>query len=56
LVGGPIQSFGGKRKNNDNQMEWIQPQPRAKANAGSYLSRSESSWEIIEPASYYQAL
>lgn len=56
IVGGPNQSFAGKSKDNDNQVEWIKEQPRAKAYADFNLGWPEASWEITEPAIYYQAL
>ncbi|MBM4092511.1 MAG: glycoside hydrolase family 9 [Planctomycetes bacterium] len=55
VVGGPNQSFGGTSKNNDGSVEWIKRQPRAKCYADYNLGWPEASWELSEPAIYYQA-
>jgi len=56
VVGGPNQSFGGKAAEGHPSIEWIKNQPRAKAYADFDLAWPESSWELSEPAIYYQAI
>ncbi|HWD40640.1 MAG TPA: glycoside hydrolase family 9 protein [Fimbriimonas sp.] len=55
VVGGPNQSFSGKAAAGKPSIEWIRKQPRAKAYADFNLNWPESSWELSEPAIYYQA-
>jgi len=56
VVGGPNQSFGGKAAAGHPSLDWIRAQPRAKAYADFNLNWPESSWELSEPAIYYQAM
>jgi len=56
VVGGPNQSFGGKAAAGHPSIDWIRSQPRAKAYADFNLAWPESSWELSEPAIYYQAM
>lgn len=56
VVGGPNQSFGGKAAQGHPSIDWIRAQPRAKAYADFNLNWPESSWELSEPAIYYQAM
>lgn len=56
VVGGPNQSFGGKAADGHPSIEWIKSQPRGKAYADFDLAWPESSWELSEPAIYYQAI
>jgi hypothetical protein len=48
LVGGPNKDYGGK-------IEWIKHQPPAKAYADTNEGWPADSWEMSEPAIYYQA-
>ena len=56
VVGGPNQSFTGKAAAGKPSLDWIRQQPRAKAYADYNLAWPESSWELSEPAIYYQAM
>jgi len=56
VVGGPNQSFSGKAADGHPSVEWIKTQPRGKAYADFNLAWPESSWELSEPAIYYQAM
>ncbi len=56
VVGGPNQQFSGKAAEGKPSVEWIKSQPRAKAYADFNLAWPESSWELSEPAIYYQAI
>jgi len=56
VVGGPNQSFSGKAAAGHASIDWIRTQPRGKAYADFNLAWPESSWELTEPAIYYQAL
>ncbi len=56
VVGGPNQSFTGKAADGAPSVEWIKTQPRAKAYADFNRVWPESSWELSEPAIYYQAM
>jgi len=56
VVGGPNQTFGGFAANGHPSIAWVRVQPRAKAYADFGLSWPESSWELSEPAIYYQAI
>jgi len=56
VVGGPNQSFSGKAAEGHPSIEWLKTQPRGKSYADFNLAWPESSWEISEPAIYYQAL
>ncbi|RYG25606.1 glycoside hydrolase family 9 [bacterium] len=51
VVGGPNQQYGG----NAETLAWVKKQPRAKAYADTAKSWPEASWELSEPAIYYQA-
>ena len=56
VVGGPNQSFAGKAAEGHPSIEWVKTQPRGKAYADFNLAWPESSWELSEPAIYYQAI
>jgi hypothetical protein len=56
VVGGPNQSFSGKAAEGKPSVEWIKTQPRAKAFADMNNVWPESSWELSEPAIYYQSM
>jgi hypothetical protein len=56
VVGGPNQSVTGKAADGKPSIEWIKLQPRAKSYADFDLGWPESSWELSEPAIYYQAI
>ncbi|MDX2065072.1 MAG: glycoside hydrolase family 9 protein [Fimbriimonadaceae bacterium] len=56
VVGGPNQQFGGKSAEKGPSIDWIKQQPRAKAYADFNAVWPESSWELSEPAIYYQAM
>ena len=56
VVGGPNQSVTGKAADGKPSITWIKGQPRAKAYADFDLGWPESSWEMSEPAIYYQAI
>ena len=56
VVGGPNQSFGGKSPAGKPSLDWVRSQPRGKAYADFNLGWPESSWELSEPAIYYQAI
>lgn len=56
VVGGPNQSFSGKAADGHPSIDWIRQQPRGKAYADFNLAWPESSWELSEPAIYYQAM
>lgn len=55
VVGGPNQSFSGKAADGAPSVEWLKTQPRAKAYADFNKAWPESSWELSEPAIYYQS-
>jgi hypothetical protein len=54
VVGGPNQRYGGK-SDATHSVEWIKQQPRGKSCADFNLNYPQNSWEITEPAIYYQA-
>jgi len=56
VVGGPNQSFTGKAAAGRPSIDWVRSQPRAKSYADFNLGWPENSWEITEPAIYYQAI
>ena len=56
VVGGPNQQFSGKAADGAPSVEWVKQQPRAKAYFDTAKGWPESSWEITEPAIYYQAI
>lgn len=56
VVGGPNQQFGGNAGEGKPSVAWIKSQPRAKAYADFNVAWPESSWELSEPANYYQAM
>ena len=56
VVGGPNQQFGGKAADGAPSVEWVKQQPRGKAYFDTAKGWPESSWEITEPAIYYQAM
>ncbi len=56
VVGGPNASFGGKAANGAPSVAWVREQPRAKAYMDTGRGYPESSWELSEPAIYYQAM
>jgi endoglucanase len=56
VVGGPNQSVTGKAADGKPSIAWIKGQPRAKAYADFDIGWPESSWEMSEPAIYYQAI
>jgi hypothetical protein len=53
VVGGPNSSYGGTAK--DGSVAWIAQQPPGKAYADLNDSWPLNSWELAEPAIYYQA-
>lgn len=55
VVGGPNQQFGGKAADGAPSVEWIKSQPRGKAYADFDKAWPEASWELSEPAIYYQS-
>jgi endoglucanase len=55
VVGGANQSFGGQNGNQGGAVEWIKSQPRAKSYADFNDGWPKNSWELSEPAIYYQA-
>jgi hypothetical protein len=55
LVGGPNQNFGGSNGDTPGDVQWIKTQPRAKAYADYNHGWPKASWELSEPAIYYQA-
>lgn len=55
VVGGPNQSFGGQKGDKGGEVDWIKSQPRAKAYADFSEGWPKNSWELSEPAIYYQA-
>ncbi|HLV79769.1 MAG TPA: glycoside hydrolase family 9 protein [Chthonomonadaceae bacterium] len=55
VVGGANQSFGGQNGDRGGAVEWIKSQPRAKAYGDFNDGWPKNSWEISEPAIYYQA-
>lgn len=56
VVGGPNARYTGRSRSKDGSVEWIRQQPRGKAYAEFGLGSPENSWEITEPAIYYQAM
>lgn len=56
VVGGPNQSYSGKSDAGTPSVDWIKAQPRAKAYAEMNKVWPEASWELSEPAIYYQAM
>jgi hypothetical protein len=56
VVGGPNQSYTGKAADGAPSVEWIKTQPRGKTYADFNRVWPESSWELSEPAIYYQAM
>lgn len=56
VVGGPNQQFGGKADAGKPSVEWVKSQPRGKAYMDTAVGWPESSWELSEPAIYYQAM
>lgn len=56
VVGGPNQSFSGRAADGAPSVEWIKTQPRAKAYADFNRVWPEASWELSEPAIYYQSM
>jgi hypothetical protein len=55
VVGGANQSFGGQNGQQGGAVEWIKSQPRAKSYADFNDGWPKNSWELSEPAIYYQA-
>ncbi len=55
VVGGPNQNFTGIKGDQPGEVDWIKAQPRAKAYADFDDGWPKASWEISEPAIYYQA-
>lgn len=55
IVGGANQQFGGSKGDKGGDVSWIKTQPRAKAYADFNEGWPQSSWELSEPAIYYQA-
>jgi endoglucanase len=55
VVGGANQSFGGQNGDRGGAVEWIKSQPRAKAYGDFNDGWPKNSWELSEPAIYYQA-
>ena len=53
VTGGPNPTFGGKAKN--DALAWIARQPPGKAYADFNDGWPMNSWELTEPAIYYQA-
>ena len=56
VVGGPNAQFSGKAADGSPSVEWVKSQPRAKAYMDTGRGWPESSWELSEPAIYYQAM
>lgn len=56
VVGGPNQSFSGKSAQGRPSVDWVRSQPRGKAYADFNVGWPENSWELSEPAIYYQAM
>lgn len=56
VVGGPNQQFGGKAADGAPSVEWVKTQPRGKAYMDTAKGWPEASWELSEPAIYYQAM
>jgi hypothetical protein len=56
VVGGPNQQFSGKAADGAPSIAWVHEQPRAKAYMDTGKGWPESSWELSEPAIYYQAM
>jgi hypothetical protein len=56
VVGGPNSSYSGKAADGHPSVDWLRSQPRAKSYADFNLAWPESSWELSEPAIYYQAI
>lgn len=54
VVGGPNQNFGGRNGDAPGDIEWIKSQPRSKAYADFNHGWPKASWELSEPAIYYQ--
>jgi len=52
VVGGPNSSFGGEGAD----LAWIKKQPRGKAHGDFNDGWPKNSWELSEPAIYYQAM
>jgi hypothetical protein len=55
VVGGQNQSFGGQNGEKPGDVSWIKSQPRGKAYADFNDGWPKNSWELSEPAIYYQA-
>jgi hypothetical protein len=55
VVGGANQQFGGQKGEKGGDVAWIKSQPRAKAYADFCEGWPQASWELTEPAIYYQA-
>ncbi len=55
VVGGANQQFGGNNGDKGGDVTWIKKQPRAKTYADFNEAWPQSSWELSEPAIYYQA-
>lgn len=55
VVGGANQSYGGRKGDRGGEVAWIKAQPRAKAYADFDEGWPQASWELSEPAIYYQA-
>jgi hypothetical protein len=55
VVGGANQSFGGQNGDRGGAVEWIKSQPRAKSYGDFNDGWPKNSWELSEPAIYYQA-
>lgn len=56
VVGGPNQQFSGKAADGAPSVEWVKSQPRGKAYMDTARGWPESTWELSEPAIYYQAM
>lgn len=56
VVGGPNQAFSGKAADGAPSIAWVREQPRGKAYMDTGKGWPESSWELSEPAIYYQAM
>ena len=56
VVGGPNAQFSGKAADGSPSIEWVKSQPRAKAYMDSGRDYPEATYELSEPAIYYQAL
>lgn len=56
VVGGPNHAFSGKAAEGKPSVAWIKEQPAGKSYADTNLAWPESSWELSEPAIYYQAV